>query len=642
MTDYLAEYRKRNWRYFPLRNMMKRPAIHWKTLQQEAPTLEQYLAWEEQGYKNWALVTGSTSGLVFDVDDPSLVKWWSIKYSSNCWAETPTGGGHFIYKWEPHYTFRNRQGIIPGVDVRAEGGFVVLAPSVVSYSQEKIQEKADKGVLLNPNQEDGSFVGPYRWKVFDQPSVLPAALYDMLLDGSNDHRKTNTLSQEELYQRILDNGFSPGKHNAELFSIACWMFEEGASIDFVLPLMLDLDAKDRTPQNTEDNPTQVEDTVKSALNRVVEKRKPATVYEKEASPNEPLVLNYMKYRTIYSSTEDWLIPRWLHKGVLTMIAALPEKGKTWWMLDMLITLALGKELDPAGLFGEFPSNAGPRKVLLVQQEDPHRKILDRIGIILQTKALRAGYTHFYEVEMGGTIIPNWDVLNTVDKHFHTWNPKVRNITFEDKDILVALEKMIKEHQYAVVALDPFYSLGSDAGNYFHDIANQIEFFKRMRRLYGTGFIFVHHMKKSADGTRLGVFGSVYVTAVMEEVLLATGKEDGQITIVTRGKVHNSPAAWSLGGSIKENGHGIIEYALTVEETSLSASKTKHGDEVWEVLEEADVPLSIAEIVRRSGGKISHHEQAKRSIAALLGAELIEVQGDTRKKYFIPVGMGNLS
>jgi putative DNA primase/helicase len=40
-------------------------------------------------------------------------------------VRTPSGGLHLYFAWDPARPVRNRQGILPGVDVRGEGGFVV-------------------------------------------------------------------------------------------------------------------------------------------------------------------------------------------------------------------------------------------------------------------------------------------------------------------------------------------------------------------------------------------------------------------------------------------------------------------------------------------------------------------------------------
>jgi hypothetical protein len=44
-------------------------------------------------------------------------------------ARTATGGIHFLFQWDPTLPVRNGQAVIPGVDIRGDGGQVVVPPS---------------------------------------------------------------------------------------------------------------------------------------------------------------------------------------------------------------------------------------------------------------------------------------------------------------------------------------------------------------------------------------------------------------------------------------------------------------------------------------------------------------------------------
>ncbi len=84
------------------------------------------------------LPTGSTSGLsVVDIDvkngkDGRQVFDAYLEEHGEEWpvtveAETPSGGSHLIFENEPGSS--SRTGVLPGVDTRGEGGYVVLSPS---------------------------------------------------------------------------------------------------------------------------------------------------------------------------------------------------------------------------------------------------------------------------------------------------------------------------------------------------------------------------------------------------------------------------------------------------------------------------------------------------------------------------------
>ena len=70
---------------------------------------------------------------------------------------TPRGGRHLFFRWEAGRPVRNSAGkLAPGVDVRGDGGYVILAPSLCA---------------------DG---GGYRWAGPAQAAPAPAWLYDAL------------------------------------------------------------------------------------------------------------------------------------------------------------------------------------------------------------------------------------------------------------------------------------------------------------------------------------------------------------------------------------------------------------------------------------------------------------------------------
>jgi putative DNA primase/helicase len=125
-------------RLFPVEPRGKKPLIRsWQSF--ATNNGEQLSAWfEEFPDCNWALATGAGSGIfVLDFDgEPGrkLFMDW-IEQHGQDWAATRTvktaRGFHLWYRWPEGNEIRNSAGKIAlGVDVRGEGGYILVPPSV--------------------------------------------------------------------------------------------------------------------------------------------------------------------------------------------------------------------------------------------------------------------------------------------------------------------------------------------------------------------------------------------------------------------------------------------------------------------------------------------------------------------------------
>lgn len=99
-------------------------------------TVEQLHTWPDE--TNWGLATGRASGVwALDVD-PKSGGWGGLTYLRELGLIEPTrlhqtgsGGLHFLYRMPPDFVPTNRTGALPdGIDVRGDGGQIVLPPSV--------------------------------------------------------------------------------------------------------------------------------------------------------------------------------------------------------------------------------------------------------------------------------------------------------------------------------------------------------------------------------------------------------------------------------------------------------------------------------------------------------------------------------
>jgi Trp operon repressor len=115
------------WSLIPLKPYSKEPLVPWKALQQRRLTEPELTElFERNPLANVGIITGKVSQLlVLDADAPDVVKHLSI-------PETPiaeTARGRHYYFHLPNAHIRSVAGIAEGLDIRADGGYVVSPPS---------------------------------------------------------------------------------------------------------------------------------------------------------------------------------------------------------------------------------------------------------------------------------------------------------------------------------------------------------------------------------------------------------------------------------------------------------------------------------------------------------------------------------
>jgi hypothetical protein len=102
----------------------KAPLVNWQQFQTEYPTEDDLERWERELHPNlWGIVTGAMSGIVItDVDRPELRAMYD---DAGLFPHTgtPRGGFHYWFR-HPGYPVKTIAGLLPGIDIRGDGGFV--------------------------------------------------------------------------------------------------------------------------------------------------------------------------------------------------------------------------------------------------------------------------------------------------------------------------------------------------------------------------------------------------------------------------------------------------------------------------------------------------------------------------------------
>lgn len=209
MYDAAIEYAKKGFAVFPLKYRDKVPLTRngCKDATTDAAQIKAW--WQKYPNANIGLATGSVSQNVFvidlDIDEDrgidgyhSLEDWQREHgdFPETWTAITGRGGYHLYYRGNGK--IKNRAGIIDGVDIRGNGGYVVAPPSIHK----------------NGNR--------YEWEYSpDEFELAKADNNVMYFLNHDDHRQSASFT--------MPNIVSAGQRNQMLFRFACMMQAKGAS-----------------------------------------------------------------------------------------------------------------------------------------------------------------------------------------------------------------------------------------------------------------------------------------------------------------------------------------------------------------------------------------------------------------------------
>ena len=209
MYDAAIEYAKKGFAVFPLKYRDKVPLTRngCKDATTDAAQIKAW--WQKYPNANIGLATGSVSQNVFvidlDIDEDrgidgyhSLEDWQREHgdFPETWTAITGRGGYHLYYRGNGR--IKNRAGIIDGVDIRGNGGYVVAPPSIHKNGRR------------------------YEWEYSpDEFELAKADNNVMYFLNHDDHRQSASFT--------MPNIVSAGQRNQMLFRFACMMQAKGAS-----------------------------------------------------------------------------------------------------------------------------------------------------------------------------------------------------------------------------------------------------------------------------------------------------------------------------------------------------------------------------------------------------------------------------
>lgn len=300
----------RGWSVFPLIAKDKRPRT--KNGFYDATTDAEVVkaTWAKWPDSNVGIVTGEPSGglLVIDVDVhndgtdgfDSLAAWerQNGKLPETARAKTGAGGSHIFYYVHEH--IKNRTGVLEGVDIRCDGGYIVGPGSI------------------HPNGIR------YEWE-FD-PDEYPIAEADENVLALVNKGKQKTKAESF----TVPDKITSGTRNDTIYRLACSLQAKGLSDTAIL-------AACRAENMTRCDPALDDDEVVKIVESALRHDKGTSI--KEPDKKTPLVVSVADIQEIDA---EWLIEDVMPRGQISIWGGDGGEGKGFVVCDAIAGLTTGR------------------------------------------------------------------------------------------------------------------------------------------------------------------------------------------------------------------------------------------------------------------------------------------------------------
>lgn len=595
--DVIYTYVDRGWSVLPVRPEEKRPFMtNWLQYTHSRASKETITSWfTNLSGAGVGIVTGKVSNvIVLDVEStcPYPIEDILKKYPTQLISRSGSGGYHLFYQFPTNVPkVANRVRIFDGADLRADGGFIVLPPTIHSSGRR------------------------YEWVSEGVPGRFPVDLLDL---------RSQPKVQSDGWITEALRGVSEGGRNDACARLAGYFFKKGMTYDIVESLLLDWNERNDPPMPTKE----VRTTIKSIeRSHATSDFQPTSVQftddrvedEKQESQKQSSfdVMRMVDYVKGYGGGGvSWLVDEWMPDKSITFLVSPPESYKTWILLDLAVSVASGTPF-----LGRYQINS-PGPTMIIQQEDSHEGLTDRLALIVEQKLNAVP-------KLEGDV---WQVPAMPDLPIYV-HPS-RQLRFDNKKVMEELERQIATIRPKVVMIDPLYSTTASTDNYMADLANQMMVLKTFRDKYGCSFLIAHHSKKNLDPdstAREDSWGSQFLNAFLEagwQVRRNPKLAQNEIVVRRHSKVMGNQSPISLTFDISTK--YPMKYQVTArqyEALALASDNRQPAQaNLLDLLQQG--PMSQSDICSRTG---KNRSTVSRQIRQLEAASMVERMPDGKYK-----------
>lgn len=413
MIDAALEYARAGFQVFPVRQS-KAPYIE-GGLKNASSDPEQIRAWwTKWPYANIGIATGNAShGLVVidldvdkekGVDGRESLRSWEAQHGvlpATLCSITGRGGNHLLYY--SMQRVRNRTGVLPGVDVRGDGGYIVAPPSIHANGQryQWCENCSIRDLLDGIAQAD--------------QLVMQLIAFDQRIQDPE------YVSNGVQYDQVIPSG----QRTEKLVSFIGMLRERSTPEDVIAGSVRLMNAKCCQPPLSE---KELQREVLPAIKNLQQGDPERSIIKTSSAPSMPNTM-VLSMDQVQEMNMEWLIYGFIPKGAITIIAGPGGVGKTGIWCDIVASISAGKtcffEEDDSAYTG---IERKPQKVMFFSSEDDPRYSLKK------------------RLRLCGAIMENIVTIPISDERF-------KRVKFNDP----FLEELIKANDPALVVFDPLQS-----------------------------------------------------------------------------------------------------------------------------------------------------------------------------------------
>lgn len=536
---------------------------------------------------NVAIVCGKASGNLFAIDvdvkpeknkhgDFQLESWQVLHgdFPKTVVQRTGSGGYHYFFKAASIDQYKNEVDALPGVDIRGEGAYVVVSPSVY---------------------EDGR---KYEWQhgvsIVDREEVADANQSVMDLLELNKRGKRS--KKQSALKQVRD--VQAGARNSTIFRYAAAQRAYDVPIDVTIASAIQLSSGWSDPLSV----TEIEKTVESAY-----KYEPnqATIYMDVPEPEpEEDDLEMKSLDEFQEQDVEWLIPGYIPKEQITLMCGTGGTGKTSVWVSLVASLSSGERTLFDGLKEDsFIPKRDPMKVMFFSGEDTVEHVIKK-----RLRVQRASMKNIFTISID--------------------DDKFDKVKFDSK----YLEALIRKYKPALCVFDPLQSFidkrirMADRNAMRQCMRCLIEWGKK----YHTTFLIVMHTNKLQNvWGRARMADSADLWDIARSILMV-GEVDGEdLKYLSQEKSNYGKTRETMLFS-NENGNPVFsrwtdlkDRDFVIAETKKRNENKKHNDSddvedmIMSILEEYPDGVLVNEIdsvVLDSGYKKWTLKEAKRKLS----------------------------
>src|SRR5215212_6248881 len=544
-SEALKLHGDHGWFVFPAAPRVKAPyaGFRWKPYGDALVSRQELTSWPQWHSKDVRLATrtGAVSGIiVLDVDSEEAHKFIKSKRHPLCpMTRSPReGGGLHLYFSHPGFRVKNAVGFagVEGLDLRGDGGIVVLPPSL-DYESGRAYEW-----IISPSEVP--------------PPPCPAWLLELL-------QKQSTFKEAQDASVVMA-GIPKGQRDTELNRMAGWLRHKNFPQDVAEHIIEEAAERCNPPFGRAEARAKV--------------RWAFTHYEPGENPSQASLLsrNHKPEDEDSFTAEElmeeelppvkWIIPGLLPQGSM-LLGGKPKMGKSWMALSFCIATATGGKA-----LGEFECVSGD--VLYMALEDNKRRLQSRTRELLQSESRGPGSLKRLTLKVRSRRLDS-GLLEDLEEWLET-RPEARLVVID------TLGSVRGTSTSSRTLYEQDYEVGSALTQLAED--------------YSVCILIIHHLRKGESEDYLEMIsGSTGLTGGMDGamVLNRTRSAADAILKAVHRDVEEDPemALQKVGAS-----EGWWKYAGDAEEYMMG----KERREILDVLANADEAMKPAEIADMLG------------------------------------------